>query len=853
MRDRTRRPWGRLAGVALLLAGAGCGSGNGDTLASTDAGKTDSSLGHDAGRGGDTGKDVDASDGARGVRDARADSNGARDAQLDANCTTSEECGDGGFCLEDGTCCGSSAAVCGAACCSSGETCLFAQCVTLGADCTSAADCPAGDYCETDRGNGAPPSPTLDGALPDGGLDGHGPDGGVCSSPGPNRGRCNALPTTAACEYHPPVGGALDAIPMWQWGPTAIAAPNYTDVWSTPNVGRLYDANCDGRIDANDPPDIVFIAGNDLAGFPAGTNCQTATVGGTSPSMCHTASLRVIDGKNGAEIWTLMAIPGSVGFAGVTPAIGDTNGDGVPEIFAVTGEGYVVMLSNDGSLLRKSNLPIPGNGSVAFGWGGGLALADMTGSGFPEVTFGSTVFTTTGGALTLAFTGTGGLGGGNVMEALSTLADLDGAADDDLELLSGNTAYTSAGTILWQRSDLPDGFNAVADFNGDGKPDVVVVGPLPGSTPAQAYVWILNGADGTTLLGPVHLATTVHPSDGGPPLVADLDGDGKPEIGVATADYYWALKPNFTTSTIDIMWQMPNHDYSSSVTASVAFDFEGAGHPSIIYGDECFYWVFDGATGAVRFAAPHTSYTGTESPVVADIDGDGHAELLMVSNGADPSSAGWACFDATGAPVTINGVTWTPSTLPNKSYRGLVAFRDRESSWVGTRTLWNEHTYHLTNVCDDEDDLCAPPNLYGSIPTTETPSWTLPSAGFRLSSGSNDIFGAPDAVVALRVECGSPTRVIATVRNIGQGSLPASVDVGIFRASDAGSVQVAAASTTVPLLYGQDEDLSVSIPAGMGAPSDTYTAQILPGIPAAFRECVTSNDVSGAATAHCVP
>jgi hypothetical protein len=54
--------------------------------------------------------------------------------------------------------------------------------------------------------------------------------------------------------------------------------------------------------------------------------------------------------------------------------------------------------------------------------------------------------------------------------------------------------------------------------------------------------------------------------------------------------------------TIDVVWQVQNHDLSSSVTGSSVFDFEGDGKAEVIYADECFLWVFDGQTGAVRFA-----------------------------------------------------------------------------------------------------------------------------------------------------------------------------------------------------------------------------------------------------------
>src|SRR5205823_7464634 len=137
--------------------------------------------------------------------------------------------------------------------------------------------------------------------------------------------------------------------------------------------------------------------------------------------------------------------------------------------------------------------------------------------------------------------------------------------------------------------------------------------------------------------------------------------------------------------------------------------FEGDGRAEVIYNDECFLWVFEGATGKVRFATSTTSFTATEASVVADIDGDGRSEILMISNGASPVN--WKCMDNQGKPSTVNGVTWVPGTQMGQSYRGITAFGDRANAWVGTRTLWNQHAYHVTNICDDRDTACNPPNV----------------------------------------------------------------------------------------------------------------------------------------------
>ncbi len=836
-----------LFGLSTLGAAAASCGGNG-----TSGGHT-GSAGTGGGPGGGT---------------AHGGSGGGGLFNTDAStCQTTADC-DGGVCVS-GACCASEADVCGDACCTGGTLCLNGGCVTPGKPCHAAADCGPGQYCETALGSQA------DGGTPDSGTSSV--DGGVCTQPLPLGGECLPLPPicpgdagvpdpdagcVADCEYHPPIGGMLNAVAEWTWGPVAKTNPNYTDVWSTPVVGRVYDSNCDGVVNALDTPVIIFVSGDDLAGYPNGTNCQTAMAGGLT--MCHTGVLRMLDGSTGEEIWSLDHIPNSVGWAGMSVAIGDVDGDGKMDIVAATGEGDVVLLDSNGNVKRISDKPLAGAaGDTTFGWGGGLSLADMDGDGFPEIAYGRTVFSTTGGAITLKFTGTAGQGGGAEYEAISTMANLTPAVGTNLALLAGNTAYKDDGTILWSRSAagpagpaLPDGFPAVGDFNGDGKPDVVLVGPQTvamGAVTVNAFVWILNGADGTTLLGPVQLPTTVHNSDGGPPTVAAFDGTGKPQIGVATADYYWMLSPNFTTKTIDIVWKTPNHDFSSSVTGSTVFDFEGAGHPSVIYADECFLWVYDGATGAVRFAAPHTSFTGTEASLVADIDGDGHAEIIMVTNGADPSSAGWGCMDATGTPVTINGVKWTPSTLPNKSYRGIVAFNDSAHSWVGTRTLWNEHSYHVSNICDDRDSACDAPNVYGSIPKVEKKNWTLPWLNnFRQNVQDKGLFNAPDAVVTLAVSCTSPVQLTVGVRNIGLSSLPTGVDVGLYKGSVAAANQVGQVTTTHALLPGQTQQLLFSVPVAMGSDKDTYVAQILnPASMPKFHECNTGNDTSDPATAQC--
>lgn len=122
----------------------------------------------------------------------------------------------------------------------------------------------------------------------------------------------------------------------------------------------------------------------------------------------------------------------------------------------------------------------------------------------------------------------------------------------------------------------------------------------------------------------------------------------------------------------------------TGVGSGTAFDFLGDGIAEAIYADESNFFIFDG-TGRAVLTLPRSSRTFIEYPVVADIDNDGSAEILVVSNeGLDSIQT---------APL-------------------ITAVRDVQDRWIQARRIWNQHAYHVTNVRED-----------GSIPRFEPPSW----------------------------------------------------------------------------------------------------------------------------------
>jgi len=85
-----------------------------------------------------------------------------------------------------------------------------------------------------------------------------------------------------------------------------------------------------------------------------------------------------------------------------------------------------------------------------------------------------------------------------------------------------------------------------------------------------------------------------------------------------------------------------------------------------------------------------------EQPVVADVDADGHAEIVVSSSNAS------GCYGAEEYTMTAR-VEMGP---------GLFVLGDPDSRWASTRRVWNQHTYHVTNIEEG-----------GAVPANEANSW----------------------------------------------------------------------------------------------------------------------------------
>jgi hypothetical protein len=694
----------------------------------------------------------------------------------DACCMDGEVCTDGQCVLD----CGAEPA-CGDVCCGGDEVCYVGQCVVPGGPCSAAAcatsvtsDCGEDEICD----------PTL----------------GLC------------VPNYAdpSCAFEPEIG-VFDPVPRFTWGVRAERACD---------LGCQKEEVCNAMTNLCEPtwPHVV-IADDD---FPAhhqcvmspmvadlDADCTPEIVFNTYDASNYTTGgiLRVISGNDGSRVWTL-SDPAYRTDPGSHPAIGDITGDGTPEII-VSSEGSTLLAVNaDGTVLWESE-NFSGGGKS-----GSPSLANFDNAGLPEIAWGRNVFDANGTLLWSV--GAGPTGANGSVGPLSCVADLTG--DGRPEIIMGGTAYTFTGTVgvdfagelLWQGA-AADGYCGVGDFDLDGMPEVVDV--------ISNNIYLYDGLTGVTL----GLLPIAGGGAGGPPNIADFDGDGFPDVGTAGGNRYvvaqWTAAGGMTQ-----LWEAVTLDGSSQRTGSSVFDFDGDGRSEVIYGDELFLRIYPGtepdcAVGGplcdgvmtdeeILFIDINSSRTRSEYPIIADVDGDFKAEIVFSTNN---ESAQGSTGDA-----------------------GVEVFEDRLDNWVGTRPIWNQHTYHVTNVGND-----------GSIPAIEPPNWESYNSYRRNGQGDLEQLCAPDLVAAdLTIPALACPELQISVKVLNQGCL--GVGPGVNVSFYDGGALLLTVQTQNPIPAGGSETIEVVIPDPGDAPFEISVVVDDAGDGmGSFNECLEDNNETG--------
>jgi hypothetical protein len=363
-------------------------------------------------------------------------------------------------------------------------------------------------------------------------------------------------------------------------------------------------------------------------------------------STCWNGGVVALNGQTGAQTW-LFDTQDWLGHThdgwkdGVfaSPAVGDINDDGWPEVVFGAWDQCLYALDRNGTPIW-GNLPGVLNPVYCGGHGyynedtfwSSPSLADVTGDGVLDIITGADI--TTGN---MYHDPSGGyvyiLSGQGVMLAQTWLdqriysspavADIDN--DQKLEIVVGTGThladkgyYVSAYeidlskstprerlTLKWRSATGGRVFAspAVGDLNGDGAQDVVVTSYIGdnGAEGSEVFAW--NGTTGQQLFR-TRSCSFMGQSLGtqSSPTLADIDGDGKLEVLFSHA------------------WEVTilNHD------GTYYTDYSSPSFPGTPFNPAC-----------TRSTAPTTTktyyarYTLNASPAVADLDGNGKIEVVI--------------------------------------------------------------------------------------------------------------------------------------------------------------------------------------------------------------------------------
>lgn len=435
----------------------------------------------------------------------------------------------------------------------------------------------------------------------------------------------------------------------YAWVPESSVLPEYKQVMAAPVVGDL---------DNDGIPEILFVTFKNHAYESDGI-------------------LRVINGRTGETKWS--ASEDSIRpYGSTSPLLLDIDRDGRPEIFYLQQKkNVVVALNNDGSLRWTLTLP-----TSLGGCKGGFAGAQLLNQAGSSILAGNYVINENASKKpSIAFQ----------LDEQTTSCDTYATSLSTLKgsashIVSTSGVYNETGAKLWsfKRTGTPASADLIPET---AELEIVVTG--------GGYLTIYNGLTGEVIAD----KTLAEHSDlickldaqkrpvvgGGQASIGDFDGKADTlEIAIATGKSLTIFDSHGNKIAGSV-----TQDCSSLVTGITSFDFNGDGKPEIIYGDEQFLRIYEmDKSGELKIVWSTINPSGTlrEYPVVADVNGDGYAELVVVANNYAVSGLYKVEADKAVAQNITGLRVFKPSTA---------------GSWMPSRKVWNQHAYFSSHINDD--------------------------------------------------------------------------------------------------------------------------------------------------------
>ncbi len=361
-------------------------------------------------------------------------------------------------------------------------------------------------------------------------------------------------------------------------------------------------------------------------------------------SGCIASSVGVLLGNGDGTFKTAVAY-GSGGLYADSVAVADVNGDGKLDII-VGNCGFPKITTCD--------LASQGDVAVLLGNGDG--------------TFQTAVPYSLGTNIGAASVAVEDLGNGT----LDLIVAAGSATGSKVDVLVGNGDGTFKAAVTYDSGGFTALSVAVADVNGDGKPDVVVANWCPDSacTATSTVGVLLGNGDGT--LQPV----VTYPSGGfntNSVVIGDVNGDGKPDLAVvngstsgADAGKVGVLLGNGDGTFQPVVVYSRGGYGASSVLLS---DVNGDGKPDVVVSN-CSTSAIGcvGSNGDVAvllgkgdgtFQSPVTYGSGGTTPfgvAVGDLSGDGKPDIIAAN------CVGKLCGAGLGAVGVLINTTLTATT-----------------------------------------------------------------------------------------------------------------------------------------------------------------------------------------------